>query len=529
MAQGYKVRLGDGSEIGPMDLAALRDWYNQGLIQKDSPVLKPGSSRWTRVSEVLGGGDSKRQTPKSGPQLRTTSTRMAPQRRGAAPKAGKPWTLWIAGGVLVVMALGALGFFLHPEAWIPSLDRTPFREGAAVLAVLGLLLFTGSDLVRKVVRAALLVLFLALFPVAGALLASGDRGVSLLVVGSGVAILGGLLLLLSPEVEVLRVVASVLALAAGGYGLVRYGWVRETPEAARIRLVQTPDRRFIDASVEISLDVPPGWVILKKEQTLVPVPPETRVVVANPGRGGFGYLTVETSQADSLDQLLDQVLAARRRTIPDLKEVKRSDMPVGLVPGRQAQATWSSAGTPRQDATLVWRDGWLSLAFVAYVGEGPGSAEALQPLLKGLSCEGQLASRLQTALQAASKEVPYLAPKTVELIMGRSAARVLEPQEVFRRSYEWVSKGLPTLNPKEARELGDLNYQAFSALPSKDRAHLGAYIERVRARRPTTPAEDMAMLQLMKTGTLHLPPARLERIQALYDKAIRAAADMGGA
>ena len=35
---GYKVRLGDGSEIGPMDLSALKTWKLQGLIDGDSPV-----------------------------------------------------------------------------------------------------------------------------------------------------------------------------------------------------------------------------------------------------------------------------------------------------------------------------------------------------------------------------------------------------------------------------------------------------------------------------------------------------------
>ena len=50
MASGYKVRLGDGSEIGPMDLEALKTWYTQGLIGRDSPVLKPGSQRWSTLA-----------------------------------------------------------------------------------------------------------------------------------------------------------------------------------------------------------------------------------------------------------------------------------------------------------------------------------------------------------------------------------------------------------------------------------------------------------------------------------------------
>src|SRR5207344_2100054 len=49
---GFKVRLGDGSEIGPMDLSALRTWLSQGLIDGDSPVMRPGSRKWVPLSSI---------------------------------------------------------------------------------------------------------------------------------------------------------------------------------------------------------------------------------------------------------------------------------------------------------------------------------------------------------------------------------------------------------------------------------------------------------------------------------------------
>src|SRR5262245_47275826 len=51
--KGYKVRLGDGSEIGPMDLDAVRNWYSQGLLETTSPVLKPGTKNWAPLGEVI--------------------------------------------------------------------------------------------------------------------------------------------------------------------------------------------------------------------------------------------------------------------------------------------------------------------------------------------------------------------------------------------------------------------------------------------------------------------------------------------
>ena len=49
---GYKVRLSDGSEIGPMDLAALKTWQLQGLIDGDSPVMRSGSRKWVPLRSL---------------------------------------------------------------------------------------------------------------------------------------------------------------------------------------------------------------------------------------------------------------------------------------------------------------------------------------------------------------------------------------------------------------------------------------------------------------------------------------------
>ncbi len=54
MPDTYTVRLDDGSEIGPLDLPAVREWYARGLIHADSPVLSPGSQRWVALRQVRG-------------------------------------------------------------------------------------------------------------------------------------------------------------------------------------------------------------------------------------------------------------------------------------------------------------------------------------------------------------------------------------------------------------------------------------------------------------------------------------------
>jgi hypothetical protein len=46
-----------------LDLSAVREWYQQGLINRKSAVLTPGSKRWTTLADVaelkdLGGAKS---------------------------------------------------------------------------------------------------------------------------------------------------------------------------------------------------------------------------------------------------------------------------------------------------------------------------------------------------------------------------------------------------------------------------------------------------------------------------------------
>jgi hypothetical protein len=127
------------------------------------------------------------------------------------------------------------------------------------------------------------------------------------------------------------------------------------------------------------------------------------------------------------------------------------------------------------------------------------------------------------ALQAAAAELPHLRADTVELVMASSAAGVLDPPEVFRRSYEAAGRGLAALDTAEARELGALNTSLSGALSARERAQLADYIERVRGRRPTSPGEDAAMSRLVRRGVVALSPPRRARLQALFAKAVAAA------
>ena len=154
MAGGYKVRIADGSEIGPMDLSAIRTWYAQGLIDRDSPVLKPGSKTWSTLGEVeelkgLGGGGGAR----SGSRAPAASTTSRSERAFPTEFDPDAWRIR-AGGVLFLLAAIAVGLVaLHPENAVADLDGAPWLEIAAGLLVLALCLLPAWDFGRKGVRA----------------------------------------------------------------------------------------------------------------------------------------------------------------------------------------------------------------------------------------------------------------------------------------------------------------------------------------------------------------------------------------
>ena len=126
------------------------------------------------------------------------------------------------------------------------------------------------------------------------------------------------------------------------------------------------------------------------------------------------------------------------------------------------------------------------------------------------------------AVRAATQEVPLLSSRAAETLMAQSAAQILDPPEVFRRSYGLVGRGLWALNREESKEMGDLHTLIYASLAPAERGRLGDYIDRARSRYATTPEEDRQMSRLMKSAVLALPADKRARLQALFEKAMNA-------
>jgi GYF domain 2 len=539
MSSAYKLRLPDGSEIGPLSLDEVKSWYAGGLVGPNDMVWKPGGARWVPLKQVLPIDDVRARATSGSPsaELRAAAraairprTPAPAGRRGAASEVEavevQAWRTVLGGIWLLIVALGATVLVFMPAHWLPVLEETPWREIALGTAALGLALIRGWELARKVVRVVLLLAAAALFPIAGILVAQGVRGAGLLVVASAFILLGGLVAgLAGGWLPLWRSILAIVLVLAGGVGVVRYGVVAERAEAAQVRAWTRPERHFQDAARGVSLDLPSAWVALTPEQTLVAPPPGTWLVLADARRGGVAYVAFETSpQRLTEDEFLTRVLA--RRTLGARTSPERSDVILGALRGRQESTLWERDGERRSELTAVAKDGRNYWALTASLPDDGSKrpAHQLQALASGLAFDGRLATGLAAAVRTATDDIPCLTSVAAETVMAGAPTPVLDAPKTFRRALELAARGLGRLTAAESQEFEDLNAAACALLPKAERERLLAYLGRTRAAEPASVEDDRGMALLMKRATLSLsPPARLARLQALYEKAIRAA------
>ncbi len=527
---GFKVRLGDGSEIGPMDLAALRTWIAQGLVDGDSPVMRPGSRKWVAlgtIEEFKGALGVSR--PKAG--ARGSRARAARSEAELLPAADEESTavdlfrVRLVGALLLVASAAFATLAWRPAQASPTFDGAPWSQIALGALALGLALLPGWDLARRGVRIVLLLVAFALFPLAGILIAQGERGAGLLALASAWLFASGLAALL-PRTEGWAGIAVALVLVlAAGYGAFRFGRAPASDASRHLREWASADRRYTDDTIGLTLEIPEGWVALKPGNPVVAAPAEARLTLAQPRQGGRGYLLAGPLPRGvaTADQYLDQVVARRRAERPELKPGLRANALVGSQAGRRHDSTWLDGAVVQREVAVAGLDGWMGFALVAWMPDAAASrSDGLEALTRGLAARGLLAVRLQEAVDAAVSAVPHLSAPAAEQLMAQSEARVLEPDEAFRRSLAALARLLPSLSKDETRELAALTTATYAGVSWADRSRLAAYVERVRKIQITSPEEDREMAALMKAAEDSLTPARRLRLQAYYEKAIRA-------
>ncbi len=319
--------------------------------------------------------------------------------------------------------------------------------------------------------------------------------------------------------------ALAVVLVAVAVGAWRY-FTSETEAQKRLRAGAAPERRFADTDAGVALDLPAQWIIVRPDGDTIPAPPSARVLLADPSAMTVGYLASESPARPyaSLDEFLTRVAQDRQKTQGEYEEKGRDDASVGPFLARRLKASWKSGEDAYSERIDAWKEAWTYFALVTWTPQGRErrGGRAADALAHGVSSVGQVGQRVQLAMQRVITEVPHLSTRSAETLMGRSAAGVLEPAEVFRRSWDLASRGLYALSKTEARELSNLTQAIYARVAGKDRARLGAYVSRVRERETTSVALDQEMCGVMKAAVDKLPPLQRERLQILFDKAIAA-------
>lgn len=520
MAKGYKVKTRDGTQLGPLDDAMLRSWYEQGMIGDESPILGPGVPRWTPLARAVDVSDW---NPPAG------ARRTGDLDEGEVESGGpQRWRTRLAGVFLILVAAGAGFWALLPARFTPELHDVPWWPIAGALAAVGLLLLPGSELARKLIRVLLLLAAIALFPLAGIVIAEGVRGRGLVVLAAAWVLLSGLFALLAGGVlRIGSLLLSVLAVLAGAGAIGYFGFVPESARDRAIREWDSGERRWADDNLGVALSLPSGWRTLRAGNPLLGSP-QARVTFAHPLSSAVAWLRAEPAPRGvlSADDQLDRALQARRAARPGQKELARADVPVGDIIGRRVDTATEGADGRLRERTVAWKDGGTYFTLEASAPEAQAglAARELDALVAGFKSDGRLAQRLRAAVQAVTDELPHLTPRSAEVLMLQSGGEAADPAAVFRQSCEWIARGRPSLPPGDSEEIATLADMVRSSLSADEWTRLSSYVETVKAGQPTTPDDDRQVSAIAKAAVLKLTETNRVRLQALTEQAVAEAA-----
>jgi hypothetical protein len=224
-----KVRLADGSVMGPMDGPTLRTWYDQGLVDDETPVLAPGSRNWAPLASVIDTTPWKQDA--AGARRPAGSARVSRRDddededddRVAAPP-GR-WRTIVASLLLLAAAAAAGMLALRPERWTPRLPGAPWMEIALGLLALGLLLLRGWNWGRMLVRVAAVLGAVAALALMGPVMAQGADKVALLILACVWILTFALSVFLSPTLSTPASIMSLLVILAAIAGVGYLGYV----------------------------------------------------------------------------------------------------------------------------------------------------------------------------------------------------------------------------------------------------------------------------------------------------------------
>jgi hypothetical protein len=320
-------------------------------------------------------------------------------------------------------------------------------------------------------------------------------------------------------------VALVVALLAGLWAVLGPALAKRRA-VAEIRQHARADRRIDAPEVGLVVELPPGWVALKRENPLV-ARAGARLAVAQPAIRAFGAISAapEPRRMDDLDGHLDEILRDRLPRVPSQREGARADVQLGRGRGRLVQTTWEDGLAPMQGATVAWADGYDVYTLEAWAPASAGEAFAseLDALVRGITPKGTVAARVDTAVDQVAVEVPELSRDALRLLVAERLAGNRGVDDVPLAALHMVSRGLDALGAAEAAEMRAIYQQVWSPVPEADRVRLAYLMNEVKAGRRVGPEDVLALRTAVKGGVLALPEDQRARLQELSDRAVRKA------
>jgi hypothetical protein len=315
----------------------------------------------------------------------------------------------------------------------------------------------------------------------------------------------------------------VVAVLAGLWALLR-PYVAKRRAIAAVQRHALADRRVEDAQAGLVIELPSGWLALRPENPFV-VRPGARLRLAQPSASVFGAVSVAVRprQMDNLDGYLDDLLQERLPRLPSQQEGSRSDVQLGKGRGRLVRATWDDGLVPMQGAIVAWADGYdlFSLDAWAPASAGDAFAAEVEALCRGIAPKGQVAARIDEAVERLAVEVPELSRDALRLLVAERLSEGRGLEDVPSVALRAVSRGLDALGAAEAAEMRRIYQQVWDPVSEAERVRLASLLNEIKSGRPVRDEDVVALRTAVKAGVLALPEEQRTRLQELSGRAVR--------
>ncbi len=476
MYQQFLLHLPDGTQYGPIDRATLEAWQTEGRLPEDTLVWPEGAPEWMSLKLALEAAPAPHAAAPAQPAPRTAP--QGPAAAKPAPAAAEPKPKAAAAPKAPRPTAPAAPVHYDDPQTRPSMRMPAFDGKAPEVSAPGEVKSAPGGLGR-----------------------AEKRRLLLAAVGLGL----------------------VAVLVAGMFALLR-PFLARREAIAEVRRYALADRRVEDPGSGLVVELPAGWLALRNENPYV-VRPGARLALAQPTKGVFAAvsLAVRPAMVDDLDAHLAEVLQQRLSRQPSQRESARGELQLGRGRGRMVRTTWEDELVPMQGATVAWADGYnlFSLEAWAPAALGDSFATELETICKGLHPGGQVAVRVEEAVERLAVDVPELSKDALRLLIAERMSQDRGLDDVPQAALRAVSRGLDALDVAEANEMRAIYQKIWAPVAEEERVRLAGLLNEVKAGRPVLPADGQALRDVVRAGVHALPEAERQRLQELSGRAVR--------